>query len=125
MHTVARLAAVLLGAVFVVAAMAKIVAGATWVTQARDLGAPTPVAVVLPGVELVVGALLIVGIGGPAPAVAATALLVVFTVAIARQLVDGRHPPCACFGAWSQRPIGEGHLMRNAALIVVAVVALF
>jgi methylamine utilization protein MauE len=123
--TVARLAAVVLGTVFVVAAVAKIVAGATWVAQARELGAPTPVATALPGVELVVGALLIVGIGGPAPAVAAAVLLVVFTVAIARQLVDGRHPPCACFGSWSQRPIGEGHLVRNAALILVAVVALF
>lgn len=125
MHIVTRMAAILLGAVFVVAAVAKIVAGSTWVRQARELGAPTPVAVALPGAELVIGALLIVGIGGPAPAVAAAALLVVFTVAIARQLVDGRHPPCACFGAWSQRPIGEGHLVRNAALIVVAVVALF
>jgi len=123
--TVARLAAVVLGAVFVVAAVAKIAAGATWVAQARELGAPTSVATALPGVELVVGAMLIVGMGGPAPAIAAAALLVVFSVAIARQLVDGRHPPCACFGAWSQRPIGEEHLLRNAALILVAVVALF
>ena len=125
MDTVARLAAVVLGAVFVVAAVAKIAAGATWVAQARELGAPTSVATALPGVELVVGAMLIVGMGGPAPAIAAAALLVVFSVAIARQLVDGRHPPCACFGAWSQRPIGEEHLLRNAALILVAVVALF
>lgn len=125
MDTVARLAAVLLGAVFVVAAVAKIAAGSTWVAQARELGAPTPVATALPGVELVVGAMLIVGIGGPAPAIAAAALLLAFSVAIARQLVDGRHPPCACFGSWSRRPIGEGHLMRNAALILVAVVALF
>ncbi len=124
MDTVARLAAIVLGSVFVVAAVSKIVAGPTWVTQARELGAPTPVATALPGVELVVGALLIVGIGGPLPAIAAALLLVVFSVAIARQLVDGRHPPCACFGAWSQRPLGEGHLLRNAGLIVVALVAL-
>lgn len=124
MDTVARLAAIVLGSVFVVAAVSKMVAGTTWVTQARELGAPTPVATALPGVELVIGALLIVGIGGPLPAVAAAVLLVAFSVAIARQLVDGRHPPCACFGAWSQRPLGEGHLLRNAALIVVALVAL-
>jgi uncharacterized membrane protein YphA (DoxX/SURF4 family) len=123
--TVARLAAIVLGVVFVVAAVAKIAAGSTWVAQARELGAPTPVATALPGVELVLGALLIAGIGAPLVAVAAAALLVVFSVAIARQLVDGRHPPCACFGAWSQRPLGEGHLVRNAALIVVALVAIF
>ena len=124
MDTVARLAAIALGAVFVVAAVAKIVAGTTWVAQARELGAPTPVATALPGIELVVGALLVTGVAGPIPAVVAAMLLLVFSVAIARQLVDGRHPPCACFGAWSQRPLGEGHLLRNAGLIVVALLAL-
>ena len=125
MDVVARLAALVLGAVFVVAAVSKMVAGTTWVAQARELGAPTPVATVLPGVELVIGALLIAGIGGPLPALAAAALLVAFSVTIARQLVDGRHPPCACFGAWSQRPLGEGHLVRNAGLFVLALLALF
>ena len=72
-----------------------------------------------------VGALLIADIGGPLPALAAAVLLVAFSVTIARQLVDGRHPPCACFGAWSQRPLGEGHLVRNAALLVLALLALF
>ena len=42
------------------------------------------------------------------PAIAAAVLLVAFSVAIARQLVDGRHPPCACFGAWSQTPARRG-----------------
>ena len=124
MDLVARLAGLVLGAVFVVAAVAKIAAGTTWVAQAREVGAPTPVATVLPGVELVIGALLVAGVAAPVPAIAALVLLVAFSVAIARQLVDGRHPPCACFGAWSQRPLGEGHLLRNAGLIVLAVVAI-
>jgi hypothetical protein len=121
---IARLAAIVLGAVFVVAAVSKMVAGTSWVAQARELGASAAVATVLPGVELLVGALLIAGIGGPLPALAAAALLVGFSVVIARQLVDGRHPPCACFGAWSQRPLGEGHLVRNAALLGLALLAL-
>ncbi len=124
MDIVSRLAELLLGAVFVVAAVSKMVAGGAWVAQARELGAPTPAAAALPGVELVLGALLVAGIASPVPAILAAVLLLVFSVAIARQLVDGRHPPCACFGAWSQRPLGEGHLVRNAALIVVAVVAM-
>lgn len=124
MDTVARLAAILLGAVFVVAAVSKLVAGTTWVGQARELGAPAPVATALPGVELVIGALLVAGIGAPVPAVVAAVMLLAFSVAIARQLVDGRHPPCACFGAWSPRPLGEGHLLRNAGLIVLALLAL-
>jgi len=110
--------------VFVVAAVSKMVAGTAWVSQARELGAPAPVATVLPGVELVIGALLIAGIGGMLPAIAAAVMLVLFSVAIARQLVDGRHPPCACFGTWSSKPIGEGHLVRNAALFGVALLAL-
>ena len=61
----------------------------------------------------------------PLPAIAAIVLLVAFSVAIARQLVDGRHPPCACFGSWSQRPLGEVHLLRNAGLIALAVLACF
>ena len=104
--------------------LAGVHAGTTWVAQARELGAPTPVATVLPGVELTLGALLVTGLGGRIPAVLAALLLLAFSVAIARQLVDGRHPPCACFGAWSQRPLGEGHLLRNAALIIVALLAI-
>jgi hypothetical protein len=121
---VGHLAALLLGAVFVVAAVSKLVAGTAWLAQARELGAPTPVATALPGVELVLGALLVTGIVAPIPAVLAALLLVAFSVAIARQLVDGRHPPCACFGAWSHRPLGEGHLLRNAVLIVLALIAI-
>jgi uncharacterized membrane protein YphA (DoxX/SURF4 family) len=122
---IARLASVVLGAVFVLAGAAKLAAGSTWIAQARQMGATHPVATVVPGVELLLGAALVTGLFSPIPALAAIGLLVVFSVTIARQLVDGRHPPCACFGAWSTRPLGEGHLVRNAVLIVVAVVACF
>jgi uncharacterized membrane protein YphA (DoxX/SURF4 family) len=122
---IARIASVVLGAVFVLAGTAKLVAGSTWLAQARQMGAPQPVATVVPGIELLLGAALITGLLAPVPALVAIGLLVLFSVAIARQLVDGRHPPCACFGSWSTRPLGEGHLVRNAALILVAVVACF
>jgi hypothetical protein len=124
-QTVVRVATLLLGAVFVVAGASKIVAGSTWIAQARQMGATQPIATVLPGVELVLGALLVVGIGGDLPVIAAIVLLVAFSVAIARQLVDGRHPPCACFGAWSQRPLSESHLWRNAGLILLGFIALW
>ena len=51
-------------------------------------------------------------------------MLVAFTALIGVALAHGRHPPCACFGAWSAKPIGAGHLVRNAALIVLALLAL-
>jgi uncharacterized membrane protein YphA (DoxX/SURF4 family) len=121
--TIATLAAVVLGAVFVVAGGAKLAAGSAWFAQARSMGAPQPIATVVPGVELVLGAALITGLAMPLPALLAIGPLVAFSVLIARQLVDGRHPPCACFGSWSTRPLSESHLVRNAVLIIVALIA--
>jgi len=125
MRAVGTIAAIMLGAVFVVAGGSKVAAGAAWPAQARSFGAPPPVAVALPGIELVVGALLITTIAMPVPAIVAIALLIGFSVLIARQLVEGRHPPCACFGAWSSRPLDESHLVRNAGLVMLAVIALW
>jgi uncharacterized membrane protein YphA (DoxX/SURF4 family) len=118
-------AAVGLGAVFVIAGAAKVAHGAAWPAQAREMGAPMPIATIVPGVELVIGAALVARVAMPLPALAAIALLLAFSVLIARQLVDGRHPPCACFGAWSHRPLSGSHLVRNAAMIVVAIIALW
>jgi hypothetical protein len=118
-------AAVGLGAVFVIAGAAKLALGAAWPGQARAMGAPMPIATIVPAVELVIGAALVTRIAMPLPALAAIGLLVAFSILIARQLVDGRHPPCACFGAWSHRPLSGAHLVRNAVMILVAIVALW
>lgn len=119
------IASLLLGVAFVVAGGAKIAAGALWPMQARDLGAPRLVIPVLPWIEIVVGALLIVQLGAPLPALMALGMLAAFTAMIVRLLRLGRRPVCACFGAWSATPIGTGHLVRNAVLMVLAAVALF
>jgi hypothetical protein len=42
-----------------------------------------------------------------------------------RHLVAGRRPECACFGAWSAKPIGVGHVVRNGVLLALAVLALW
>ena len=125
MEFLGAIAAVGLGAIFVVAGAAKLALGAAWPAQARAMGAPMPIATIVPGVELVIGATLIARIALPLPALAAIVLLVSFSILIARQLVDGRHPPCACFGAWSHRPLSGAHLVRNAVLVAVAIVALW
>jgi hypothetical protein len=125
LEVLGAIAAVGLGAMFVIAGATKLALGAAWPAQARAMGAPMPIATVVPGVELVIGAALIARIAMPLPALAAIVLLVSFSVLIARQLVDGRHPPCACFGAWSNRPLSGAHLVRNAVLVAVAIVALW
>jgi hypothetical protein len=51
-------------------------------------------------------------------------VLLLFSALIAKRLSEGRRPPCACFGAWSAKPIGPEHLARNAALLVLGVLAL-
>lgn len=116
-------AAVVVGAAFVLAGAAKIVMGRAWPAQAAGLGVPRSIAVVVPWWELLVGALLIVQFQRQVVAWVAVATLVAFTALIAVRLSRGQRPPCACFGAWTARPIGAGTVARNAGLIAVAVVA--
>ena len=125
MDTIAFVASIIVGVAFVVAGGSKIAAGASWPAQARGLGAPTWTIPFVPWVEIVVGALLIAQAVPPWPAVAALVMLGAFTALIVNSLAHGRHPPCACFGAWSAKPIGPAHLARNGVLIVVALLALF
>lgn len=118
------LASIVLGIVFLVAGGSKLAAGRSWPVQARDLGTPAWMIPILPWLELAVGAALVVQLVEPIPAVVALLLLVGFTAAIAVRLAAGERPACACFGAWSAKPIGAGHLARNAALIAVALLAI-
>ncbi len=124
MSSLAVVASVLLGLAFVVAGGSKVAAGPAWPDQARGLGAPSFVIPVVPWFEIVLGAILIVQLAPVAAGVVALATLLVFTGLIARRLAQGRHPPCACFGAWSAKPLGPGHLVRNGVLIVLAVVTI-
>jgi uncharacterized membrane protein YphA (DoxX/SURF4 family) len=123
MHWAGVAAQVFLGGVFVVAGASKIARRREWPVQAADLGAPSWLAPLVPWWELVLGALLVVGLLAPWAAIFAAVTLVAFTVAIVVQLRRGRHPRCACFGAWSTAPLGARHVWRNAAFIGVAVVA--
>ncbi|MEP1123469.1 MAG: MauE/DoxX family redox-associated membrane protein [Ilumatobacter sp.] len=123
MSLIPPIAAVLVGVAFVVAGGSKLAARASWPAQARGLGAPAWTVPLVPWVELGIGASLIVQLLRVPMAVAAALLLFVFSALIVRKLAAGEHPPCACFGAWSVRPIGWGHVGRNAALLVLAAVA--
>lgn len=117
-------AAVVVGIVFLVAGGSKIAAGPEWPVQARGLGAPAFVIPVVPWVEILIGAVLVVQVARRPAAAAAIVMLAVFTVLIVGQLARGHRPPCACFGAWSAKPLGPGHVVRNTVLLVLAVVAL-
>jgi hypothetical protein len=123
-NTVSSIASILLGLTFVVAGGAKIAAGPLWPVHVADLGAPKIAGPVLPWAELLIGAALIAQLGQPFAAWAAIALTIAFTALIVRRLSQGRRPVCACFGAWSAKPLGPGHLVRNAAMLVLGVLSL-
>ncbi len=125
MSAVGLAASIVLGFVFLVSGGSKIAAGPAWPEQARGLGAPAIVVPVLPWAEIVLGAILVMQLA-PIPAAAvALVVLLAFTALIVRRLSQGRHPPCACFGAWSAKPLGPGHVARNAGFMVLGVLALF
>jgi len=125
MSAVGLVASILLGLVFLVSGGSKIAAGPSWPEQARGLGAPSIVVPVVPWVEIALGAVLVMQLA-PVPAAAiALVLLVGFTALIVRRLSQGRHPPCACFGSWSAKPLGPGHVARNVGFMVLAVCAIF
>jgi hypothetical protein len=77
----------------------------------------------VPWLEIGLGALLITGVWRPAVALVAAGLLGAFTVLLVLRLAQGQRPPCACFGAWSTRPIGYGSVARNVVLIALALLA--
>lgn len=122
MSTVGTVAAVAVGAALVLAGAAK-VARPSWTADAAALGVPAWVARPVPAVELLVGAGLAVGVARRPLAWVALTLFVAFSAVLARTLAQGRRPVCACFGAWSSRPIGPGSLARNAVLAALALVA--
>ena len=90
----------------------------------RDLGVPpalvTPTALALPVVELTVAAALSTSMWAPAAAVAATALLAVFTLVVALNLAAGRRPACHCFGQVGASSLSGRTLARNGALTAMA-----
>jgi thiol-disulfide isomerase/thioredoxin len=117
-------ARVVLGVVFLVAALAKLADRAGSRRAALDFGAPAklagPLSLAIPAAELaVVGALLPAG-SAVWGAAGACALLALFSIAIGWNLSRGRTPDCHCFGQLHSEPAGWRTLVRNAALAGVA-----
>jgi uncharacterized membrane protein YphA (DoxX/SURF4 family) len=115
-------ASVVLGVIFLFAAVAKISSPRQWQAQAADLGVPSGIAMAVPFVEAVIGALLVTQLARRVVAVVAAAMLLAFSVLLVTRLRQGRRPPCACFGALTAKPIGWSNVARNAVFLCVAVV---
>ncbi|WP_325696311.1 MauE/DoxX family redox-associated membrane protein [Pseudonocardia sp.] len=120
-----------LGGVWIVAGMSKIsdLDGSVRAVRAYRILpeiAAQMVGAGLPAVELLLGALLLVGAGVRACAVVSAALMVVYMIGIGSAWVRGLQIDCGCFGgggalAAGTRPTYGWELTRDAALLALAV----
>lgn len=121
---------VLLGVVFVAAGVAKLGERYALLRLLRDtLRLPHRLAKaasrILPWLELALGIALAFGISVRVAAIAASALLVVFTLGLAFARLQGhRQLDCGCFGRSSESDRTSLLIARNALFLVPAVVLL-
>lgn len=111
---------VVLGAVFLFSGVLKL-RDPAWPAAARALGAPPWSVPVVAPVEITLGLALVVGVGVAAAAAFSIVLLVVFSALLALAIGRPDPPSCSCFGSWSSRPVGPASLVRNGALMALAV----
>jgi hypothetical protein len=104
-----------LAVVFAWAGLAKLRAPRRTVRAFRTLGVSPRLARVVPLVELALAVALVVQ---PTTALAAAALVAVFTIVLARAAPG---VACACFGSASTEPVSWVQLLRNGMLAAVAI----
>ena len=78
------------------------------------------VAITLPWIELLAGALLVAGIWKRASALVITAMMIVFLAAIGWALAHGYDIRCGCFGTVDARKVGVLALAEDAVLLGIA-----
>jgi uncharacterized membrane protein YphA (DoxX/SURF4 family) len=88
------------------------------------IGLLHPFALLLPMVELLTGAALVLGVARRGAALIAALLMVVFITAIASALVRGLDISCGCFNTEGGHKVGLDLLWRDALLLAAAAVAL-
>jgi uncharacterized membrane protein YphA (DoxX/SURF4 family)/thioredoxin-related protein len=113
-----------LAAIFVFAGVSKIVDRPGTIRSMAAFGLPSslasPVAAVLPLVEIVCAIALLPAASARWGALGTLGLLAIFVVAIAVNLAGGRAPDCHCFGQLHSAPIGIHTLVRNGLLAGIA-----
>ncbi len=118
---VARL---VLAAVFLVSGGAKLLDRRGSRQAIQDFGLPAalaaPFGILLPCVELIVAATLLIRRIAWYGALSALLLLLLFIAGIGINMARGRAPDCHCFGQLHSEPIGWRTLVRNGLLAAVA-----
>lgn len=119
----ARLCAAIVGVVLALAGAGKITSWRQWRVSAARQHVWTWIAFLVPGLELTLGASLVVLKPAPVVLGSATLLLVIFTSFLAMQVLSKSQVPCACFGVNSNKPPTRRDVFRNLSLIALLFVA--
>jgi thiol-disulfide isomerase/thioredoxin/uncharacterized membrane protein YphA (DoxX/SURF4 family) len=118
----------LLAAIFLVAAVGKLLDAQGARTALEEFGVPArairPAGLALPLAEIVVAGALLVRPSAVPGAAGALILLLIFTGGVARAISQGRAPDCHCFGQIHSQPAGPLTLIRNIVLCIPAVLVL-
>lgn len=118
-------ARVFLGAIFIVAAAAKLADRGGHRRAVAGFGVPRVVAApagwALVVAEIGTGLMLLVGPFARGGALAALVMVAGFSTVVVANLARGRRPDCHCFGRLSSAPIGWTTVARNGCLAAVAV----
>ena len=129
MEAVVLIARLVLAATLVVSAVAKLRDRGGSRKAVADFGVPPelvgPIAVLLAPLEIASAALLLTaGFGVTLGALLGAGMLLAFTVAIVVNLMRGNRVECHCFGAMSTKPLSWWSVVRNVALIDLALIVL-
>ncbi len=120
---IARICAAVVGALIAIAGATKVTDYKQWMQDARAQHVWPIIATVLPPIELLLGALLVVLSPTPVVLGSATLLLLVFTAFLIAQIASKSTVPCACFGSKSKRPPSGREVVRNLAMIALLFIA--
>jgi uncharacterized membrane protein YphA (DoxX/SURF4 family) len=119
---------VLVGLVFIAAALAKIGDPAAFATQIHHFRlAPIALenlaAVLLPWIELLMGLALVLDLRARSGAWLAAAMMAVFTLAVASAMARNLDFECGCFGTADATRVGAKKLLENVVLTALSLIA--
>jgi uncharacterized membrane protein YphA (DoxX/SURF4 family) len=123
-----RLARLVIGVLFVAAALAKIGDIGAFATQVHNyrlvpVWSENPIAIALPWIELLAGLALVLGVRARAGAVLLLALMIVFTFAVGSAWARGLDFECGCFGKASAGAVGARKFAENVGFTLIAAIA--
>jgi putative oxidoreductase len=129
--TTRRVAQIVCGLIFLASALAKIADLSAFAGSIHNfhLEAVVPVAatnllaMTIPWIELIAGLALVSGVRPRAGAVVYTALLAIFTIAVAQAVARGLSFDCGCFGKSGSGQVGLKKVAENLVMIGLGVVA--